>query len=119
MPKTKIDNIMRDFLLGIIRLHILHHAQKEPVFGLELIRELATHGYELSPGTLYPILHSLEEHGFLASEKKVVNGKARKYYRATAAGAEALAMGRVQVLELLDEIGLNPTPSQHEVPAIE
>lgn len=110
---------MRDFLLGIIRLHILHHAQQEPVFGLELIRELATHGYELSPGTLYPILHSLEEHGFLESTKEVVNGKARKVYRATAAGVEALEMGRVQVLELLEEIGLKSTPLQQEEVAAE
>ena len=107
MPKTKTDIVMRDFLLGIIRLHILHHAQQEPVFGLELIRELATHGYELSPGTLYPILHTLESHGFLESEKQVVEGKVRKYYRATAAGIEALETGRTQVLELLHEIGLD------------
>lgn len=97
---------MRDFLLGIIRLHILYHAHKEPVYGLELIRELATHGYSLSPGTLYPILHSLQNHGFLQSEKQTVEGKVRKYYRATEAGVDALNTGRSQILELLHEIGL-------------
>lgn len=107
MPITKIDNITRDFLLGIIRIHVLHHAVYEPVFGLDLIRELATHGYQLSPGTIYPILNALEKHGFLTSEKQVVNGKMRKYYRATEAGKAALIDARTKVRELLSEIGLD------------
>jgi DNA-binding PadR family transcriptional regulator len=106
MPITKNDIIARDFLLGIIRLHILYHASQEPVFGLDLLRELATHGYQLSPGTLYPILHSLEEHGFLASARQTVAGKVRKYYRITPAGAEVFAAALVQVHELLREIGM-------------
>lgn len=106
MPITKTDIITRDFLLGIIRLHVLFHATQEPVFGLDLIRELAHHGYQLSPGTLYPILHALEEHGFLVSEKQTVAGKVRKYYRATPAGEEVLAASLVQVHELLREIGM-------------
>ena len=107
MPITKTDNITREFLLGIIRLHILHHATHESVFGLDLIRELTTHGYQISPGTIYPILTTLEKHGFLISEKQVVAGKARKVYRATATGEEALADARTKVRELLREIGMD------------
>ena len=106
MPITKNDIVTRDFLLGIIRLHVLHHAAEAPVFGLDLIRELATHGYQLSPGTLYPILHTLEKHGFLVAEKQTVAGKVRKYYRATPAGEQALAASLAQVQELLREIGV-------------
>ena len=61
MPITKPDKITRNFFLGFIRLHILYHATQEQVFGLDLIRELARHGYSLSPGTLYPMLHGLEK----------------------------------------------------------
>jgi hypothetical protein len=50
----------RDLYAGLIRLHILHHAAHEPIFGLGIIEELARHGYKLSAGTLYPILHGLE-----------------------------------------------------------
>ena len=57
--------MLRDFFLGFIKIHILHHAAQEPVFGLALIRELARHGYDLSPGTLYPVLHGLESAGYL------------------------------------------------------
>lgn len=103
MAKTSSD-IVRTFFLGFIRVHILHHAAQEPIFGLEMIRELATHGYQLSPGTLYPLLHTLEREGFLRAEPKVVEGKVRRYYRATRAGKAALAVALKQGRELLGEI---------------
>lgn len=107
MSITKTDKITRNFFLGFIRLHILYHASQEPVFGLDLIRELATHGYSLSPGTLYPMLHGMEGDGFLQSKKEVVNGKVRKYYRATKAGKQAVADAHAKVGELVNEIYKN------------
>jgi PadR family transcriptional regulator, regulatory protein PadR len=104
MSITKSDKITRNFFLGFIRLHILHHASIEPIFGLDMIRELGTHGYNLSPGTLYPILHELEQDGFLESQKQVVGGKVRKYYQATESGKAMLAKALNQVRELMDEI---------------
>ena len=71
MTTTYNEKIFRNLFLGFIRLHILYHASKEPVFGLFMIKELARHGYELSPGTLYPLLHQMEVNGFLFSEKAV------------------------------------------------
>ena len=100
--------MIRDLFLGFIRLHILHHAAEAPIFGLDMIRELARHGYELSPGTLYPILHKLAAAGYLAQETQVVGGKQRKYYRATPAGSAALAEAMGKVRELVDEVGLDP-----------
>ena len=97
--------LSRDLFLGFIKLHILHHASREPIYGLWLIEELARHGYQLSPGTLYPMLHSLEEAGWLASEERVAAGKVRKYYTTTRKGKAALAEARVKARELLDEIG--------------
>ncbi len=107
MSITHSDIVFRNFFLGFIRLHVLYHASQEPVFGLDMIRELARHGYSLSPGTLYPVLHRMEEEGFLQSEKQVVNGKVRKYYRATEAGRQALAEAYAKVRELVNEIGKN------------
>src|SRR4030065_908646 len=104
MPITKPYTITRNFFLGFIRLHILYHASQEPVFGLDLIRELARHGYSLSPGTLYPMLHGMEGDGFLQSKKEVVNGKVRKYYRATKIGKKAVADAYAKVCELVNEV---------------
>jgi PadR family transcriptional regulator PadR len=97
-------DIFRETFLGFIRVHLLHHAAKEPFFGTEMIAELKRHGYVLSPGTLYPILHALEEAGYLRSEQQVVNGKVRRYYRGTAKGLKALAKLKAKVRELIEEV---------------
>ncbi len=96
--------LTRDLFLGFIKLHILHHATEEPVFGLWLIQELGRHGYRLSPGTLYPVLHSLESQGYLKVETRVIDGKVRKYYQATGKGKRALQAARAKAKELVEEI---------------
>mgnify|MGYP003417449312 CR=1 FL=1 len=105
-PITNFDNmkLSRDLFLGFVKLHILHHAGREPIYGLWLIEELGEHGYRLSPGTLYPILHGLEEEKLLASETRVVQGKSRKYYRLTKAGRAALEEGKKKARELMEEL---------------
>lgn len=89
---------------GLIRLHVLHHAAKDPVYGLAMMEELARHGYKVSAGTLYPILHGLEERGLLISTEERSGSAARRMYRATAAGEEALAAAKHKVRELFGEL---------------
>ena len=96
--------MLRDFFLGFIRIHILHHAAEEPIYGLWMIEELERHGYDLSPGTLYPILHGLEESGYLVSEERLVSGKVRKYYAITDEGHDMLRQARRQIRELTGEV---------------
>jgi DNA-binding PadR family transcriptional regulator len=96
--------MIRDFLLGFIKIHVLHHAAEEPVYGLAMIEELARHGYAIGPGTLYPLLHALEAEGLLRREDRTVEGRVRKYYRATAAGRRALAEVRPKIMELVEEV---------------
>jgi DNA-binding PadR family transcriptional regulator len=98
------ENLLRDFYLGFIRIHILYHARRAPIFGVELMKELARHGYTVGPGTLYPILHSLEQKGLLVSMREVVDGKARRYYRLTAQGEKILRGAQKQAAELISEI---------------
>jgi len=90
----------QDLLIGLIRLHILHHAAKEEFYGQWMIHELARHGYTLSPGTLYPMLHALERRGYLRSRKERQGRTHRRIYRATALGREANRICKVQVREL-------------------
>lgn len=94
----------RDLYSGLIRLHVLHHAVEEPIFGLGMVEELARHGYHISPGTLYPLLHSLEKKGYLRSSTER-NGKSfRKVYRATPMGRRALTAAKSKVKELFREL---------------
>jgi PadR family transcriptional regulator, regulatory protein PadR len=99
-----MDSMTRSFFLGFIKIHILHHATKEPVYGLWLIEELRRHGYDISPGTLYPIFHSLREDGLLQVRGRVVDGRRRKYYRTTLKGKKTLQRAKGNVQELLNEI---------------
>ena len=94
----------RELFLGFVRIHILYHASREEVAGVGLSRELARHGYYLSPGTLYPTLRQLEKEGYLKSESRVEEGRRRVYYTATAKGRKALAKAKTQAEELLREI---------------
>ena len=96
--------VPHDLFLGFVKLHILYHAGREPVYGLWLMEELAVYGYRLSPGTLYPILHGLQEEKLLVSEMRVVEGKSRKYYRLTSAGRKVLEEGKKKAQELLQEL---------------
>src|SRR6056297_3732882 len=98
------NKILRKVFLAFMRIHILYHAKKEPFFGLWMIEELKSHGYEVSSGTIYPILHSMEEDGILVSEEKTVEGKVRKYYSLTEKGEEVLAEVKEKTNELSREI---------------
>jgi DNA-binding PadR family transcriptional regulator len=96
--------MMREFFLGFIKIHILYHAGEGPIYGAELAQELARHGYDLSPGTLYPTLHRLHEQGYLAQERRVVGGRVRKYYTLTDKGQSALTEARRKIVELVGEV---------------
>jgi PadR family transcriptional regulator PadR len=98
------DPITRHFFNGFIRLHVLYHAVKEPVYGAEITEELVRHGYRISQGTLYPTLHLLETLGYLRSHPQLVQGRRRKYYRATAAGKRVLNEARAKLQELVAEV---------------
>lgn len=94
----------QQLLSGLIRIHILYHACKEPIFGLAMIEELQRHGYKLSAGTLYPMLDGLEEKGLLHSRKTRSGRRGRRMYGATATGRNALARAREKVKILLGEL---------------
>ncbi|MBI2957244.1 MAG: helix-turn-helix transcriptional regulator [Chloroflexi bacterium] len=100
-----------DLYSGFVRLHILHHAAGGPIFGLWIIEELGRHGYRLSPGTLYPILHGMERSGYLISERQLVQGRFRRVYSITPAGRDALALSREKVRELFGELFEDRRPS--------
>jgi DNA-binding PadR family transcriptional regulator len=93
-----------DLFSGFIKLHVLHHASEQPVYGLWLIEELAEHGYRVSPGTLYPLLHSLEQSELLKSFNQLYEGKIRRYYKITSAGRRQLKKAKLQLMELMGEI---------------
>jgi DNA-binding PadR family transcriptional regulator len=110
------DDLIKMFFSGFVRLHVLYHAAREPVFGVEMMKELARHGYDVGAGTLYPILHQLEAMGYLSVHTEVVAGKQRKYYRATPQGTAALEAAKAKLKELVSEV-LHDMPPQASIRA--
>lgn len=98
------DKVIRKMVLGFISIHILHHALLEPFYGSWMISELNRHGYDMSAGTLYPILHAMEADGLLVREQRLIEGKIRKYYTITDPGKAVLAEARKQAYELFREV---------------
>ncbi|MFA4646700.1 PadR family transcriptional regulator [Pyrococcus kukulkanii] len=90
----------RDFLI----FHILHHAEKGGITGAFMMKELERHGYRVSPGTIYPLLHSMEKEGLLKSRWEVREGRRIRVYEITEKGVKALQEGRERVRELCKEL---------------
>ncbi len=105
MKTDQTDVVSNEILLAFWKIHILHHAESEPVYGLWLMEELRRHGYRISPGTLYPLLRRMETHGWLETPcRSDAARRERKCYRLTNQGAGVLALLREQVVELYREV---------------
>ena len=90
--------------MGLIPLHVLYHACESPVFGFEMIQELQRHGYTMSAGTMYPLLHGMERKGLLRSQQRRDGSRVRRFYRATPAGRKALTEAKLRLRELFGEL---------------
>lgn len=97
--------VNREILLSFWKIHILHHAGEHPIIGHWMLQELRSHGYDVSPGMLYPLLARLTAYGWLDCEVTGKGARAVKAYRLTAAGAAVLAVVNTQMRELIGETG--------------
>jgi PadR family transcriptional regulator PadR len=103
------DPVIREFFLAFWKIHILHHADEQGVYGQWMLEELQRHGYRLSPGTLYPMLARMARRGWLrASEPSRAN--ASRVYRLTPQGRDVLARVHDALGELHHEVGRRTTP---------
>ncbi|MGH6829326.1 MAG: PadR family transcriptional regulator [Rhizomicrobium sp.] len=82
------------FMAGIPELLVLGLLKsREEMYGYELVAAIgvATNGVVfLEQGVVYPLLHELEESGFLKSRNQVINGRKRTYYALTSQGIRRL-----------------------------
>jgi DNA-binding PadR family transcriptional regulator len=100
-----MQELEREILLSFWKVHILHHADEGPVYGQWIINELRRHGYDISPGTLYPLLARLVQRGWLnCRSDRRCGPRARKDYRLTPKGKKVLRTIREHVKELYDEV---------------
>jgi DNA-binding PadR family transcriptional regulator len=105
-----------EFTRGAVRLHLLHHAAEGEIHGAWMAAELARHGYAISPGTLYPLLHRMQAEGFLRSRQHTVSGRNRRLYTITAAGRAELAEECRALAELAREVLAEPAAARPAAP---
>lgn len=83
----------KELLKGTTPLLVLSVLKTNDLYGYRIIRELeirSEYAFEMSEGTLYPILHALEKERFLQSYWDEVDGRRRKYYHITKKGLKEL-----------------------------
>lgn len=91
-------------MLGFIKIHVLYHAEKEGLCGVDMMKELRRHSYSIGPGTLYPTLHKMQQDGYLECEKRTEKGRVKIYYKATQKGRRALHKLKPKISELVSEV---------------
>lgn len=105
---TPVDKPLQRLLSGFIRMHVLHHAADGGLFGHWMIKELLHHGYDISAGTLYPMLRAMEKDGWIKGRTEV-GGSRRRLYRITPKGRTALKKAQARLAELFREVGTGET----------
>ena len=96
--------ILRDLELGAIQAHLLYHAAQHPIYGSWMAQELVRHGFVISYGTLYPMLHRLQTEGLLDCREQREGSQLRKYYTATPSGRAELEQVKHLIRELYQEV---------------
>ena len=94
-------------LKGVLSVLLLQLLAERESYGYEVVQRLHEIGLaDILEGTVYPALSRLEREGRLSARLVASNaGPARKYYRPTPAGYEALAAGTANWLSLADTVG--------------
>jgi PadR family transcriptional regulator PadR len=106
-PKRQISLA---FWQGLVKLVVLQQAGQGPVYGGKLRKYLHDWGYDISPGSLYPLLHHLERAALLQCRIKIFRGRTRKYYQLTPQGQECLEALRREVSAVVREVILGDRP---------
>src|SRR5262245_60736943 len=96
--------IRRSIINGLVKLIVLQRARYEPVYGGALNKMLHKLGYSMSPGTLYPLLHTLEQAKLLRSRTTTVHGRVRRYYEITPFGRNCYAEAQHTLAALVQEM---------------
>ena len=84
----------KSLISGSTTLLILSLLEEKDMYGYEMIdtlRRKSRNVFELKAGTLYPLLHGMEEKGLLTAYEQEYTGKVRKYYSITKKGKQELA----------------------------
>ena len=110
-----------DFLNGVPELVILRLLAGQPMYGYELVQRIrASSGEQLTfgEGCVYPILHRLEDQGYLTSKRENVGGRSRVVYRVSRQGKARLAHATAEWQRVVAAVGVILQGGKHGLPGI-
>lgn len=84
----------KGYMSGSSRMLVLNLLSEKSLYGYELIKTLKQRSndvFDMKEGTLYPILHKLENEELISSSNQEVSGRVRKVYHITEKGTRVLA----------------------------
>jgi DNA-binding PadR family transcriptional regulator len=96
----------------MVKLFVLRQAEQGALYGGAISKAFHSLGYDISPGSLYPLLHALEKEKLLRCRIHMVNGRMRKYYELTPEGRSCLAEVRANLTRLVGEVIFNGQPGR-------
>lgn len=88
--QAQLENLSLELRRGVVVIAVLSQLNHGEQYGYSLIKLLATKGFKIDQGTLYPLLRRLEEKGLLQSEWRVEDSRPRRYYVISPQGKEIL-----------------------------
>jgi len=91
LSETFRKEIVQHITKNLIDIQILRLIQTQPMWGYRIKKQVeAKFDVKLRHGALYPLLNTLEQQGFLTSEKQQHGGRTRKVYTITRKGMQYL-----------------------------
>lgn len=100
--------VEKSLISGSMAMLLLSLLEEKDMYGYEMIESLRAKSenvFELKAGTLYPLLHGLEEKHFLTVYEQEAGGKTRKYYSITKEGKKALRQKKEEWSTYADAVG--------------
>jgi DNA-binding PadR family transcriptional regulator len=89
MAEVYRKEIVQRIIKNLLDIQLLRMVQAQPLWGYKIKKKVEKNfQIKLRHGALYPMLNSLEQKGFLTSQKQTKGGRARKVYTITADGKE-------------------------------
>jgi len=89
MAENPQKELVQRIIKNLLDIQLLRMVQAQPIWGYKIKKKVETNLHiKLRHGALYPMLNSLEQKGFLTSQKQTKGGRARKIYTITSKGAE-------------------------------
>jgi DNA-binding PadR family transcriptional regulator len=115
-PGYSQKDVQTKLTKGLLDLIVLEFLSSQPLHGYQIITKIRrTFGVYFGPSTIYPLLNSMEKHGYTKSEWDMTSERPRKVYNITIEGGHLINYTEDSLNFILRRLGISPINKQEEV----